>query len=71
MLELDLVLEPFVRARYAALKSDDRRRFENLMRCEDQELYAWLLGREEPEDPEMRAIVGRILEFAHTPPEDR
>jgi antitoxin CptB len=71
MLELDLVLEPFVQARYAALDEGDRYRFQRLMRCEDQDLFAWFLRRELPDDPELADIVSTILEFAHTPPELR
>ena len=68
MLELDLVLEPFVQWRYAALAEGDRARFQRLMRCEDQDLFAWFLRREQPDDPELADIVGEILEFARTPP---
>ena len=71
MLELDLVLEPFVTARYAALDAGDRQRFQRLMTCEDQDLFAWFLRRELPEDKELADIVRKILDFARTPPEDR
>ncbi len=71
MLELDLVLEPFVQARYAALDERDRTRFQRLMRCEDQDLFAWFLRREQPDDPDLADIVGTILEFTRTPPELR
>lgn len=71
MLELDLVLEPFVSARYAALSDDDKIRYRDLMLCEDQELFGWFLGRQIPNDPELAAIVRTILEHARTPPEDR
>ncbi|KAA1193355.1 succinate dehydrogenase assembly factor 2 [Pseudohalioglobus sediminis] len=71
MLELDLVLEPFVQMRYAGLDAADRDRFQALMRCEDQELFGWFLRREQPEDGELAAIVGKILDFTHTAPEDR
>jgi len=71
MLELDLVLEPFVVARYAGLSELDRQRFRRLLGCEDQQLFAWFLRREQPEDEELRAIVGTILEFARTAPEHR
>ena len=71
MLELDLVLEPFVSARYAALDGADRQRFRDLMLCEDQDLFAWFLRREQPEDPEIALIVSQILEFVRTAPEDR
>lgn len=71
MLELDLVLEPFVSSRYAGLGDLERQRFEQLMECEDQDLFAWLLQRGQPQDKELAAIVSQILEFAHTAPEDR
>jgi antitoxin CptB len=71
MLELDLVLEPFVNDRYAALCEADRRSFQRLMECEDQDLYAWLMQREQPPGEELAHIVEHILQFTHTPPEDR
>ena len=71
MLELDLVLEPFVTARYRELDAADRQRFQRLMACEDQELFAWFLRRERPADEELADIVGKILKFARTPPERR
>jgi len=71
MLELDLVLEPFVSHRYAELDAGHRDVFQRLMVCEDQELFAWLLQREQPADPELADIVRRVLEFARTPPADR
>ncbi len=71
MLELDLVLEPFVSSRYRDLDASDRARFQSLMRCEDQDLFAWFLRRETPDDPELADIVSKILDFARTPPADR
>jgi antitoxin CptB len=63
MLELDLVLAPFVEARYGELGTQDRDRYQALMRCEDQELFGWFLRREQPADPELAAIVHTILDF--------
>jgi antitoxin CptB len=71
MLELDLVLEPFVVERYSALDEADRLRFQQLLRCEDQDLFAWFLRRERPDDEELRAIVSKVLEFTLTAPGDR
>ena len=70
MLELDLVLEPFVTARYATLDDVDRQRFQQLMLCEDQDLFLWLMQREQPGDKELAYIVSKILDFALTPPDD-
>lgn len=63
MLELDLVLEPFVNQCYAELEPADRQRFQQLMLCQDQELFGWFLRRETPDDPELAAIVQKILAF--------
>ncbi len=71
MLELDLVLEPFVMARYAGLDELDRRRFQQLMRCEDQDLFAWFMQRERPDDEELGAIVRKVLDFTLTAPDSR
>ena len=71
MLELDLLLEPFVAARYALLDEADRHSFQQLMRCEDQDLFAWLMQRQPPGDEEHARIVSQILKFAHTPVQDR
>jgi antitoxin CptB len=70
MLELDLVLEPFVTARYAQLSVADRGVFQRLMQCEDQELFAWFMRRGDPDDEELAGIVRQILEFTRTAPED-
>jgi antitoxin CptB len=71
MLELDLVLEPFVTARYALLSTADRRNFQRLMQCEDQDLFAWLMRRGEPGDEELAAIVRQILQFTRAAPHGR
>ena len=64
MLELDLVLEPFVKERYRELTGEDQARYRNLLTCEDQDLFAWFLGRVVPEDDELAAIVELVLAHA-------
>ena len=63
MLELDLILEPFVREAYTVLDSSGRQRYRALMECQDQELFGWFLRREEPADPEIASIVSDVLDF--------
>ena len=63
MLELDLVLEPFVMNRYMSLSSGDREVFQRLMLSEDQDLFVWFMRRGQPEDEELRDIVKQILAF--------
>lgn len=66
MLELDLLLEPFVNERYQTLDDANRARFQQLMLCEDQDLFTWFLGRMQPEDEDIANIVKQILEFSST-----
>ncbi len=57
MLELDLILAPFVKDVYDSLEEDDKRRFEVLLECEDQTLFMWFMQREHPTDPNMQRIL--------------
>ena len=45
--------------------------FQQLMRCEDQDLFAWFLRRERSDDEELSAIVSTVLGIRPTAPEDR
>ena len=69
MLELDLVLGPFVEERYASLSLADRERFQRLMLCEDQDLFSWFLKREQNPDQELAGIVKQILDFTLPQPD--
>ncbi len=68
MLELDLVLKPFVTERYRSLNEVDRQRYQQLMLSEDQDLFAWFLHRQRPEDHDLQSIVSQILEFTRGSP---
>ncbi|WP_308366898.1 MULTISPECIES: succinate dehydrogenase assembly factor 2 [unclassified Microbulbifer] len=57
MLELDLVLLPFLDNVYDTLDETDQRRYQQLLECEDQDLFSWFLRREDPDDPELQRIV--------------
>lgn len=61
MLELDLVLEPFVRDRYPGLDDRDKRLYRALMERQDQELFAWFLKKEVPDDSGLAKLVNKIL----------
>ena len=60
MLELDLILTPFVENVYDTLSKDDQLRFEVLLECEDQTLFMWFMQRENPSDPNMARIIKTI-----------
>ena len=61
MLELDLVLLPFVENVYTTLSADDQQRFDDLLESEDTELFSWFLGKEVPENENNKHIVNIIL----------
>ncbi|HAZ78785.1 MAG TPA: response regulator receiver protein [Porticoccaceae bacterium] len=62
MLELDLILAPFVENVYDTLDQDDKLRFEVLLECEDQALFMWFMQREQPADVNMQRILQIIRE---------
>lgn len=67
MLELDLILLPFVDNGYPELEQDDKERYWKLLECEDQDMFAWFLRRQEPEDPDIQRIVNLVRDHAQTP----
>jgi antitoxin CptB len=60
MLELDLILMPFLENIYPTLAQGDKERYWLLLEEQDQDLFAWFLRRENPEDPELQRIVDII-----------
>ncbi|MFQ3201291.1 MAG: antitoxin CptB [Zhongshania sp.] len=67
MLELDLVLTPYVEDRFQNLDDESQQRFIRLLDSEDTELFAWFLSKSLPEDPELAMIVNDITTFTKTP----
>ncbi|MEX1032066.1 MAG: succinate dehydrogenase assembly factor 2 [Cellvibrionaceae bacterium] len=57
MLELDLVLLPFLENVYPELPQADKERYWRLLDQEDQDLFAWFLRRDDPEEADLRKIV--------------
>lgn len=57
MLELDLILLPFLEEVYPQLDEADQQRYQKLLECEDQDLFAWFLHRQQPEDSDLQKIV--------------
>lgn len=67
MLELDLILLPFLENEYFGLAGDDQLRYQKLLDSEDQDLFRWLLHREQPEDVDLQRIVRLIRESRRKP----
>ena len=62
MLELDVLLVPFVKEVYPGLDEEDQRRYRKLLSCEDQDMFGWFMQRGEPEDEDLRRMVCMILD---------
>ena len=64
MLELDVLLVPFVREVVPTLSGADQALYSRLLESEDQDLFACCMRRESLEDAELQRIVMMILEHA-------
>jgi len=62
MLELDVLLIPFLEACYSDLSADDQDRYRRLLECEDTDMFEWFMQRGKPEDPDLQRIVKMILD---------
>ncbi|MDP5135240.1 succinate dehydrogenase assembly factor 2 [Rheinheimera baltica] len=62
MLELDVLLAPFVEAGYDALTLDQKRDFERLLACDDPDLFSWFMGHATSPDPAIQALIKLILD---------
>lgn len=60
MLELDLLLERFVDKHLKGLSPAQCQAFEDLLRCEDPDIYAWLMGYANPIDKSLGEIIDYI-----------
>lgn len=61
MLELDVLLAPFMEAAFDSMVETDQILFERLLTCDDPDLFAWFMGHAKCEDPELARMVDVIL----------
>ncbi|MDX1801122.1 MAG: succinate dehydrogenase assembly factor 2 [Marinobacter sp.] len=64
MLELDVLLIPFLEEVYRTLPRDDQVRYEKLLTCEDTDIWQWFMQRGKPDDPDLQRIVDMIVSRA-------
>ena len=62
MRELDQLMLRYLDARWPVADDAERGAFLRLIDCEDDKLWQWCMGREQPEDPELQALVDRIIQ---------
>jgi len=62
MLELDLLLVPFVQEHYINIDSINQQRYDTLITEEDQDLFAWLMKRVPANSSDNQIIVDLILD---------
>lgn len=62
MLELDLLLIPFVENKFQSLSSEQKALFIKLLEYEDPLLFGWLMGHQEVDIDELKPIVKLIAE---------
>ncbi len=60
MLELDLLLQPFVENRYSTLSDEEKVQFHELLELGDQQLLGYLLKKEEPENGQWANVISKI-----------
>ncbi len=61
MLELDVLFMPFVEQGFEELDYAQQLVFERLLTCDDPDLYAWFMGHQKCQDPELASMVSHIL----------
>lgn len=63
MRELDQLFERYLDLAEREPSAFDRPAFEALLVCEDDALWRWFIGHEQPQDPVIAGLVARIREL--------
>ena len=62
MLELDVLLGPFLTDVYRDLPKEDQARYRKLIDCEDPDLFSWFMRNSIPDGPDHLKMVNMILD---------
>ena len=65
MLELDFLLQPFVKQHYDGLTEVDKTTFQRLLACDDPQLFAWFMQAEPCRDPSLAEMIDKVRMSAH------
>ena len=63
MLELDLLLQPFLEESFFSLEENEKEGYEKLLLEEDWQIYDWLRGVTTPADEDVALVVDKIIRF--------
>ena len=64
-LEADLILGPFAREQTPGMSAAELDEFEQILETPDQDLYAWIIGREPTPADRDTDLMGRLRDFRH------
>ena len=65
MLELDVMLQPFLNDKYSALDAEHQAIFRRLLDCQDQDLFEWLTDKKIIEDDvELAEMVDMVRHYS-------
>jgi len=64
MLELDILLIPFITNNYLSLSDQEKNSYNRLVDSEDPELYSWFMKMSTPDDIDVSLLVSKILNNA-------
>ena len=60
MRELDVLLQRYLERRYANAPQEEQQAFEALLELPDPELFAYIVKREQPSDPQLLNVLARL-----------
>ena len=69
MLELDLILLPFLENIYPTLSQADKESYWQLLASEDQDMFEWFVNRQNPQNTELQRIVDLVRKNTGLQPE--
>jgi antitoxin CptB len=60
MRELDVLLLRYLEQRYASAPQEEQQAFEALLELSDPQLFAYVVQREQPSDPQLLNVLARL-----------
>lgn len=71
MLELDLILLPFLENIYPNLSQADKESYWRLLECEDQDMFEWFVNRQDPQNSQLQRIVDLVRKNTGLQPDEK